>query len=63
MTFGEHMIQLRKEQDMKQCELAKKAGISNSVIGYYEADKAVPTVYRAYDIACALGVTLDDMMR
>lgn len=63
MTFGEHVKRLRKQQYITQKDLSKMSGINNSLIAYYEQDKVIPNVYNAYDIACALGVTLDSMMR
>ena len=51
----------RRELDMSQTELAKRAGVTPDLIWNYEKGNYVPGADKAYAIAQALGVTLDEL--
>jgi transcriptional regulator with XRE-family HTH domain len=59
MTFGEHIITLRKRKSISQSELGKAVGTSGDIIGKYERDEVKPSVEVASKIADALEVSLD----
>ena len=59
MTFGEKIIQLRKNLKWSQEELAKKIGTSAPIVGRYERNEIKPSIEVAVKIANALDVTLD----
>lgn len=59
MTFGEHVVVLRKQLKMSQDELAKKVGTSAPIIGRYERNEIKPSIEMAKKIADELGVTVD----
>ncbi len=44
MTFGEHVVMLRKQLKISQDDLAKKVGTSDPIIGRYEHSEAVPSI-------------------
>lgn len=51
----------RAELDMSQAELAKRSGLTADLIWKYENEVNTPGADKAYAIAEALGVTLDDL--
>ena len=66
MKFSEKIKKLRKEQGLSQVGLAKKAGVSKSVVGFWELDQRSPKIGQVVKVAKALGVEwellLDDDM-
>ncbi len=56
-TFKE----LVKSKGMTQVELAEKVGCSTRVISYWIKGRNVPSLKEAYYLACALGVSLEDL--
>ena len=56
-TFKE----LVKFKGMTQVELAEKVGCSTRVISYWIKGRNVPSLKEAYYLACALGVSLEDL--
>ena len=56
-TFKE----LVKSKGMTQVELVKKSGVSQRVITHWISGRNQPTLYQAYRVACALGVSLEDL--
>ena len=58
-AIGEKLRAIRQEQKMSLRELAKKAEISASMLSQIETGKAFPSVRSLYNIAAALGVTVD----
>lgn len=42
MLFGDRIRQLRENAGMTQAELGKKIGVSDRVLGYYEANERFP---------------------
>lgn len=62
MSFGENLKRIRVSKNWSQNKLASKSGVSQPLIDMYEKDKRTPSVYTAYDIAVALGVTVDELV-
>jgi transcriptional regulator with XRE-family HTH domain len=59
MTFGEHIVTLRKRKGISQNDLGKAVGTSGDIIGKYERDEVKPSVEVAARLADALEVSLD----
>lgn len=63
MSFGSNLKRIRKEKNWSQNKLANKSGVTRDLISKYENDRCTPTVYVAYDIAVALGVPLEELVK
>lgn len=59
MSFGQRIVQVRKEKNMSQEELAKALKATPTTIGRYERDEVKPSIEVAVKIAKALDVSLD----
>lgn len=59
MTFGNRVAAIRKEKQLSQSELGKRAGISGDIVGKYERDEMKPSIETATKLAAALEVSLD----
>lgn len=59
MNFGAILLNLRKEKNWSQADLAKIAGVSHVIIGRYERNEALPSIEIAKKIADAFEVTMD----
>ena len=53
------MAAIRKEKQLSQSELGKRAGISGDIVGKYERDEMKPSIETATKLAAALEVSLD----
>ena len=53
------IMNLRKERNWSQADLANQSGVSREMISKYERDMAVPSVDADKKIADAFGVSLD----
>ena len=60
--IGKNIMTQRKQKGMSLDELAKRSGVSKSMLSQIEQDKANPTVITAWKIARALDVTVQDLM-
>lgn len=58
-AIGEKLRTVRQEQKMSLRDLAGRADISASMLSQIETGKVFPSVRSLYDIATALGVTVD----
>jgi transcriptional regulator with XRE-family HTH domain len=58
-AIGEKLREVRQEKKMSLRELAAQADISASMLSQIETGKVFPSVRSLYDIATALGVTVD----
>src|SRR5262245_34613499 len=58
-AIGEKLRTIRQEHKISLRELAGRAEISASMLSQIETGKAFPSVRSLYDIASALGVTVD----
>lgn len=62
MSFGENLKRIRTAKRWSQSKLANASGIDKKNISKYENGMRIPSVYTAYDIAKALGVTLEELV-
>lgn len=66
MTIGERIQQARKRANngngITQAELAKRLGVSASMIGQYETGVRNPKVYTMERIAYALGIPVGELL-
>ncbi|SQF66303.1 helix-turn-helix transcriptional regulator [Streptococcus dysgalactiae] len=53
---------LRVKEDLNQAQAGKKVGVSADTWGHWERGQTVPDVKRAYDIAEAFNVHIDDII-
>ena len=63
MAFGDRLTFARKQKKMTQGELGKKVGTSGDIIGKYERGENIPSIDVAANMAEALGVTLDYLVK
>lgn len=56
-TFKE----LVKSKGITQRELAAKVGCNERAISYWNTGRNIPSLREAYYVACALGITLEDL--
>lgn len=61
--FAANLRAERARKGITQSQLAALAGISTGSLNRYETGKAVPTLANACNIAAALGVTLDALLK
>ena len=59
MTFGQRLVNARKDKGLSQEQLGKQVDIDKRIISRYETDKTVPSIDVARKIASALEVSLD----
>ena len=61
MDFGKRLRRIRRAADITQEQLAAATGIDAGSITRYETGAVTPGLDKAYALAEALGVTLDDL--
>ncbi len=61
--FSTNLRKLREERGMTQQELSKLVGVNPSAIGQYEIGIRLPNVAIAAELAKALGVSVDTLVR
>lgn len=61
IKLGSRVVQLRKEREMKQIDLATFTNIDERVLRRIERGKANPTTKTLEKIAQGLGVTVKDL--
>lgn len=59
LNIGERIIQLRKQQNLSQDDLAKQIGVSRTIIGNYERNTNTPSIEVVLKLAKAFNVTVD----
>ena len=59
--FGHRLMVFRHDAKMTQDDLAAASGIDKGSIVRYEGASVTPGLDKAYKLAVALGVTLDDL--
>lgn len=59
MTFSKRFIQLRKDNQLTQQEMADKVGMHITQVRRYEAEQAQPSIELLKKIAVAFNVTTD----
>ena len=52
---------LLREKGLSQAELAKKVGVTERAVEYWSNGKRIPNLKVAYYVACALGITLEEL--
>lgn len=62
MSFGENLKRIRTEKNWSQKQLANASGVQKGLISKYENNAATPSVYVAYSIAKALGVSIESLV-
>ncbi len=62
MTIGKHLKKHRKRHGFTLEGLANIINSSKSYIWEMENDKSIPSVIKAYDLAKALGVRIEDLI-
>ena len=63
MSMGSTIAEARKKCGMTQESLAEKVGVSFQAVSIWENDKSLPDTEHLKKLACALGVTVDSLMR
>lgn len=59
LNIGERIMQLRKQHNLSQQELADKVGASRTIIGNYERDTNTPSIDVLLKLAKAFNVSVD----
>ena len=59
LNIGEKIIQLRKQNNLSQSELAKKIGASRTIVGNYERNTNTPSIEMILKIAKTFDVSID----
>lgn len=59
LNIGERITQLRKQKNLSQDELAKKTGVSRTIIGNYERNTNTPSIEVIIKLANVFNVSLD----
>ena len=59
LNIGEKIIQLRKQANLSQSELAKKIGASRTIVGNYERNTNTPSIEILIKIAKVFNVSVD----
>jgi transcriptional regulator with XRE-family HTH domain len=59
LNIGERITQLRKQQNLSQDELAKKAEVSRTIIGNYERNTNTPSIEVLIKLAKVFNVSVD----
>ena len=62
-SFPTNLKKHRKRCNLTQEQLAKKLGISRSMLSMYETSIIYPTLDRVYDIARILDVEVADLLK
>jgi transcriptional regulator with XRE-family HTH domain len=57
-SFALNLIALRKAKGLSQRDLAKRSGLSNRVIAYYETGESIPPMEKLEKIATVLKVSI-----
>jgi transcriptional regulator with XRE-family HTH domain len=61
-TIGQRLSRLRKEKGLSQRELAKKMGLTQSIISAYELDTRTLSAKMLAQFAIFFGVTTDELI-
>ena len=62
LPFGDILKKLRAEKDWSQAQLAKRLGLSPSMIAHYELGSRFPSLETLADISRVMGVTTDFLL-
>lgn len=59
LNIGQRITQLRKQQNLSQEELAKKANVSRTIVGNYERNANTPSIEVLIKLARIFNVSVD----
>lgn len=62
LSIGDTIIQLRKQHNLSQSELADKINVSRTIIGNYERNTNTPSIEVIIKMAKVFNVTIDYMI-
>lgn len=62
LPIGDTVRALRNRRNLSQERLAKKMGVSRSMIALYESDTRLPSIPTLIELSRALGVTTDYLL-
>ncbi|ETK29926.1 hypothetical protein ERIC1_1c34850 [Paenibacillus larvae subsp. larvae DSM 25719] len=62
INFAKNLKKLRTEKGVTKSELARRIGVSDVMVGYWESGKNEPRMGKVEMIAEVLGVTTDDLL-
>ena len=62
MTFGEKLLQLRRDGKLSQEDLAEKLGISRQAVSRWENEGVLPDCGNLLEISRLFGVTTDYLL-
>lgn len=62
LNIGNKIIQLRKQANLSQSDLAKKVGASRTIIGNYERNTNTPSIEMILKIAKVFNVSVDYLL-
>lgn len=62
INFAKNLKKLREDKNVTKTELARRVGVSDVTIGYWETGKTEPRMGKIEMIANVLGVTTDDLL-
>ena len=60
--FADRLLELRKERNISQANLAKSLGVSFSVVCYWETDRSEPTAQNIVKIAEFFNTSADYLL-
>jgi len=63
VPFAVRLRRIRDERQLTQSDLARRAGMQPSAIAHFEADRRKPSFDNIRELAKALDVTVDYLMR
>jgi transcriptional regulator with XRE-family HTH domain len=62
LNIGDKLIQLRKQNNLSQSELADKIGASRTIVGNYERNTNTPSIEMILKIATVFNVSVDYLL-
>ena len=62
-AFGQNLRHFRKQRGLRQADLARKVSISQPQLSRFERGGMAPDVYLAADLAAALEMSVDELLR
>lgn len=62
LTVGERIRRLRRQRGWTQCELAAETGVARNTLAKWETDVCLPRTVPLFDLARALGVSMDAVL-
>lgn len=63
MAFGDNLKKLRESRGLSTIDLAEIVGVGQPQVSRYESGERVPNVILAYEIAVALGTTVEQLVK